>query len=57
MWMNFEACSATAASTAGCRWPSALTATPDVKSRNRFSSASMTNIPSPRSMTSGYERV
>ena len=31
--MTFWACSVIAATTGGCEWPSALTATPEAKSR------------------------
>src|SRR5215467_14098036 len=57
MWRNLSAWSLIAATTFGCEWPVVTTAMPAVKSRNVFPSTSVTQQPSPWSMTNGYERV
>src|SRR5579863_7066698 len=57
MWRKRLACSTTAATTFGCEWPVEATAIPAVKSRNRLPSTSVTQQPSPLSITNGYERV
>src|ERR1700704_2629289 len=57
MWMKPRACSSIAATTLGWEWPVVTTAMPAVKSRNRLPSTSVTQHPSPLSMTKGYARV
>ena len=42
-----------AATTCGWQWPVVVTAMPAVKSRNRLPSTSVTQQPSPRSITNG----
>src|SRR5450759_2829013 len=56
MWRNRLACSSIAATTFGWEWPVVTTAIPAVKSRNRLPSTSVTQQPSPLSMSPSFTR-